>query len=532
MKNARQEKISVRQQKIKGAQPTLFIILDGFGIANIKNKGNAITPHNAPNIFSYMKDYSNSKLIAHGKDVGLFAGQPGNSEAGHLNIGSGRVVKQDIVMISDAIEDGTFFKNEALHQGILHAKERTSNIHIMGLLTDGHSAHAHPDHMYALLAYCRKHTIKKVFLHLFADGRDSTPHSAIEYLSALRKNMRNGEKIASISGRFYAMDRAKQWDRTEKAYEALVEGKGLIAQSAEEAIMSAYNRGENDEYIQPTIIVERNKPIATIKDNDVIIFFNTRSDRARQLTKALVQNQFNPKNPGSFKRAKVLENLKFIAMTDFGPDLEHVLTAFPSADVENCLAKAIGDRYKQLYISESEKYAHVTYFINGGYPEPINGEHRELLPSTKHHSFVEKPEMRTNDITKKIISYVEKGKYDFIAANFPNADMLGHTGNLEATEKAIRIIDENVQKLVSVFLQKKGRVVIVGDHGNAEKMIDPETGKILTEHSTNPVPFIIIDKNARGGKLKNGRLADIAPTLLELMGIPKPKEMTGKSLLV
>ncbi len=226
-----------------------------------------------------------------------------------------------------------------------------------------------------------------------------------------------------------------------------------------------------------------------------------------------------------------MKNVKFIAMSDFGPDLKHVLTAFPSADVENCLAKAIGDEYKQLYISESEKYAHVTYFINGGYPEPINGEARELLPSTKHHSFTEHPQMRTNDITKKIISYLEKGVYNFFTVNFPNADMLGHTGNIQAAKKGVQTVDENVGKLVKAFLRKKGRVVIVGDHGNAEEMIDSKTGEVLTEHTDNPVPFIIIDKDAQDKKLKSGRLADVAPTLLELMGIAKPKEMTGRNLL-
>lgn len=517
---------------IKGARPTLFIILDGFGLADTKDKGNAITPETAPHIFSYMQEYPHAELIAHGRDVGLFPGQVGNSEAGHLNIGAGRVVKQDIVMISDAIKDGTFYKNEALHQGILQAQELKSNVHVMGLLTDGNSAHAHPDHVSAILEYCRKQKVKNVFLHLFTDGRDSTPHSAVSYLSVLEKYMKNGERIATVCGRFYAMDRAKQWDRTEKAYKALAEGKGLTADCAEEAITTAYNRGESDEYIQPTVIIEHDKPVATICDNDVIIFFNTRSDRARQLTKAFIQDQFNARNVGSFKRGKVLKNLKFIAMTDFGPDLGSVLTAFPSADVENCLAKAVGNNYKQLYISETEKYAHVTYFINGGYPEPINGEARELLPSTKHHSFTEHPQMRTNDITKKIISYLDKNVYNFIVANFPNADMLGHTGDMKAAKKGIQTVDENVEKLVKAFFRKKGRVVIVGDHGNAEEMLDVKTGEALTEHTDNPVPFIIIDKELRGKKLKGGRLADVAPTLLELMGIAKPREMTGRNLLV
>lgn len=521
-----------RAKRTQKNKPTLLILLDGFGLANPKNPGNAINPSTAPRIFSYMDMYPSTSLIAHGKDVGLFKGQAGNSEAGHLNIGAGRLVKQDLVYITDAIKNGTFFKNEAFNQAIIHTEKHESSVHIMGLLTDGHSAHAHPQHLYALLKLMRRRKVKNVYLHLFTDGRDSTPHSAVHYLSLLRKQMKNGEKIASVSGRFYAMDRNKTWDRTEKAYAALTEGKGFTATSAEEAILAGYNRGENDEYIQPTIIQENEKPIATIKENDTVILFNARSDRARQMAKVFVQTDFNKKNPGSFKRKKKFKNVLFVGMTDFGPDLSGILTAFPSPDIADCLAAAIGEEYTQLYISETEKYAHVTFFLNGGYPQPINGEDRELLPSTGHYNYADYPEMSTKLVTKKVIGYLKKGTYDFFCINFPNADMCGHTGDLIAAKKAVRVVDTNVHKLVTAFLKKKGRVIITADHGNAEEMIHHKTGEALTEHTKNKVPFIIVDEELVGKKLKTGRLADVAPTLLQLMGIKKPKGMTGKKLLV
>jgi len=512
-------------------RPTLFVILDGFGLSSTTTKENAITEESAPHIFGYMKAYPFAKLAAHGKDVGLFPDQAGNSEAGHLNIGAGRLVKQDIVEITEAIADGTFFKNEAFHQGVLHAQKYKSAVHLMGLLTDGQSAHAHPDHLYALLQYFRKKKIKNVFIHLFTDGRDASPHSAVEYLSLLRKKMKNGEKIATVSGRFYAMDRNKTWERTKQTYDALVQAKGFYANSAEEAILAAYNRKENDEYIQPTVIQEGQKPVASISDNDVVVFFNTRSDRARQLAKVFIQKDFNKKNPGSFRRTKKPHNVKFVALTDFGPDLDEALVAFPSPDIDNCLAKAVGESYRQLYISETEKYAHVTYFLNGGYPDPINGEKRELLSSAKRYSYVQFPQMRTAEITKKILEYTKKDLYNFVVVNFPNVDMVGHTGNMQAAKKAVQCADANVHKLVQYFLKKNGRVIITADHGNAEIMIHPKTGAAMTEHTTSKVPFIVIDEHLKSAKLKSGRLSDVAPTILAILGIKKPKEMTGRSLL-
>lgn len=515
----------------KTKPPFLFIILDGFGLANTKVPGNAITPKTAPYFFSCLKKYPNTKLTAHGEAVGLFKNQEGNSEAGHFNIGAGRVVEQDIVSISKEIDDGRFFKNTAFLQALKHAQKFKSNVHLIGLLTDGQSAHAHPEHLYALLEFFQKQKYGKVFLHLFTDGRDSPPHAAPQYIHELQKHLK-GEKIASLMGRFYAMDRGKNWERTEKAYDAMVLGKAACSDLTPESVLTqAYKRGESDEYIPPTFIHEKGKALVEIQDNDVVIFFNSRSDRARQITKAFVQKDFEKENPGSFERKRKLKNLCFVAMTDFGPDLPGILTAFPSPNVENSLAKAIGENYHQLYISETEKYAHVTYFMNGGFAEPINGETRELVHSRKNFFSADIPEMQAKKITKKILHYFEIKKFDFICVNFPNADMVAHTAHFEATKKAVQTLDQCLKILIPFLQKKNGVVVITGDHGNAEEMFDKKTKEFLTEHTINPVPFVIVSKSLRNLRLKkNGKLADVAPTLLKIMNIKKPQEMTGKAL--
>ena len=517
-------------KKTTPVTPTLLIILDGFGLAKRKSLGNAITAETAPHIFSYVKKYPSTTLTAHGSAVGLFPGQEGNSEAGHFNIGAGRVVEQDLVRITHAIHDGTFFKNEAFKQALFHAKKYHAAVHVMGLLTDAQSAHANPEHLYALLKYFRDNGQKKVFLHLFTDGRDSSPHAAIPYLRELRKHLLNGEKIATIIGRFYAMDRNKIWSRTEKAYQAMVLGKGCTAMSAEEAIEQSYNRGETDEYICPTVIVDKNAPVATVKSHDVIYFFNARSDRARQITKAFVQPTFEAHNLGAFHRLAVPKPIRFVAMTDFGPDLPGIFTAFPSPDIPNCLAKAIGDTYRQLFISETEKYAHVTYFINGGSADPINGEKRELVRSGEEYSYADTPEMRAPELTRRILKYLSTDRYNFICVNFPNVDMVGHTGNLAAAKRAVQVVDTEVAKLVEAMLKHHGQIMITADHGNAEQMLDEKTQEIMTEHTINPVPCLVISRRKKF-RMKKGTLSDVAPTLLKLMGIEKPKEMSGKSLL-
>ena len=518
-----------KKQKIP---PALLVIMDGFGLAPAKNPGNAITPKTAPHIFSYMKKYPCAKLKAHGEAVGLFPGQEGNSEAGHFTIGAGRPVLQDLVKISAAIDDGTFYKNTAFKQAIFHTKKYKTAVHVMGLLTGSESAHASPDHLYAVLELCRKEQIKDVFLHLFTDGRDSPPHSAMTHLCKLREKMNPNEKIASIMGRFYGMDRNKMWKRTEQAYNTMVCGKGsCTAVSAERAIEAAYNRGETDEYICPTVITKRGKPIAEVRDNDIVIFFNARSDRARQITKAFVQKNFEKQTPKSFVRCVVPKNTRFVAMTDFGPDLQGVFTAFPGPDIRNSIVTALGEDCKQLYISETEKYAHVTYFINGGSADPVNGEKRKMVRSSGEASYANKPAMSIDKVLRHVLVELGRSKYDMICVNFPNADMVAHTGNFSATQKAVSILDEAIKKIVDVVEKRKGVMIVTADHGNAERMIHLSTGEVLTQHSTNPVPCIVIGSGKKKLRRKNGTLADVAPTMLSLLGKEVPEQMTGQSII-
>ncbi|MBH41162.1 MAG: phosphoglycerate mutase (2,3-diphosphoglycerate-independent) [Candidatus Magasanikbacteria bacterium] len=521
-----------KKQSKKQNKPVVLAILDGFGLANPKNDGNAITPKTAPHIFSYMKKYPSAQLTAHGKAVGLFKNQEGNSEAGHFTIGAGRPIKQDLVTITEAIADGTFYKNNAFKQALFHVKKYNTAVHIMGLLTNGQSAHASPKHLYALLELCRREKIKKVYLHLFTDGRDAPPHSAMLYLKELRAHMKPNEKIATIMGRFYAMDRNKMWKRTEQTYNAIVCGKGTCtAKSAEVAIEAAYNRNETDQYICPTVITKNSTPIATVQDNDVVFFFNARSDRARQITKAFVQKDFEKKTPKGFTRCVVPKNIRFVAMTDFGPDLPGIFTAFPSPDIEHCLAAVIGKSRKQLYISETEKYAHVTYFINGGYADPVNGEKRKMIRSTGKYSYAESPEMMAEKVNEYVMQALKNNTYDFVCVNFPNADMVAHTGDFDATKIAVRVLDTQVARLVHCVQKLGGTIIITSDHGNAEKMKDLKTKEIITQHSTNLVPCIIIGSKAKKLTKKTGTLADIAPTVLRILEKDIPKEMSGCSLL-
>ncbi len=519
-----------KESSTSTASPTVLIILDGFGLAPEKNEGNAITSKTAPHIFEYMKKYPTSKLKTYGEHVGLFPGQRGNSEAGHLNIGAGRIVKQDLVAISDTIHDGTFFKNEAFKQALFHVKKYKSAVHLMGLLTDENSAHSYPEHVYALLELCRREEVEKVYLHLFTDGRDSGPHAAANYLHELRGHMLHTEKIVTVMGRLYGMDRNKIWSRTEAAYEAMVMGMGHQVHSAEEALEQAYNRGETDEFITPSVVVDdKGRPVGTIGNHDVVIFFNARSDRARQITKAFTQEDFNKRNPGSFRRTKIPKNIRFVALTDFGPDLENILTAFPSPDVYHTLPLALS-HLTQLYIAESEKYAHVTYFINGGYADPVNGEDRMKIESktVAHHD--EKPQMEALQITKKVLGFMKKNAYQFYCINYANADMVGHTENFKAAKIAVTTIDTCVNEIVEAVLSRQGQVLIVADHGNAEEMKNLKTGEVDTEHSLNPVPCVLIRPDIKGIKLKDGILADVAPTLIKMVGGLQPREMTGKSL--
>ncbi|MBI4812444.1 2,3-bisphosphoglycerate-independent phosphoglycerate mutase [Candidatus Falkowbacteria bacterium] len=517
----------------KSNLPMILIILDGWGIAG-PNKGNAIALAKTPTLSGLIRKYPNTVLCASGKCVGLPPGQVGNSEAGHMNIGAGRLVEQDAVRISKSINDGTFFKNPAFAEAIRHVKKNKTKLHLMGILSAGSSPHSDPDHILALTVLAKNSGVKDVYLHLFTDGRDSPRYAALKMVAAMERSFKNGECVASIIGRFYAMDRKKKWERSEKTYDVLTLGTGRKAKSPQAAIAESYNKGETDEFIEPYVMTRKGKLTPRIGDGDSVIFFNLRSDRARQLAKVFVQKDFSEQNLGSFKRKKILKNLRFVAMTDFGPDLDSILTAYPGVDLRGTLSAQLAD-LRQLYIAETEKYAHVTYFFNGGYANPVAGETRVVIPSPDVKSYDQTPTMRSADLSRVVIENLKNKKYDFTVLNFAAPDMVGHTGNLEAGIKCCSEIDKRVKEIVDAYLKARGTIIITADHGNVEEMIDLKTDEVDTEHSVNAVPFIIISPEISGVKIKlnkEGILGDIAPTILNLLGRKKPKEMTGKSLIL
>jgi len=517
-------------------QPSALIILDGYGIAP-SGPGNAVRLANTPFLDKIFASYPYTELRAAGEAAGLFPGVTGNSEAGHINLGAGRVVWQDLVAISKMIDDGTFFKNAALLEAVKHVQKNKSNLHIMGLLTGANSAHACPEHLDALIKFCREQAVKKVYLHLFTDGRDSDKYEGYNFLkNLLAKLDPEREIVATIMGRFYSMDRKKEWRRTELAYHTLVDGFHLVAEDALVAIEDAYARGESDEFILPTVIARKGHSPRRIEDNDSIIFFNSRSDRARQLTKAFVQKNFNDDNPGSFHRKKTLKNLIFTAMTDFGPELPGILTVYPSPDLKDTLPMMLSDQ-RQLYIAETDKYAHMTYFFNGGYATPVGGENRILVKSPAVDCYDKTPAMSAAAITDVVVKSMEEKIYDFFGINFANPDMLGHTGNLSATIQGIEFMEKCVKRIIDIAVYKNnGLVFLVGDHGNAEEMIDILTGKVDTQHSSNPVPFCIVGQKKQISQIKklrtDGILGDVAPTILYLLKKDQPASMTGKNLII
>lgn len=514
--------------KKTGRAPVLLIILDGWGRAPHQQK-NPIQLAKTPVMKKLWDEHPHTTLAASGSAVGLLPNQDGNSEAGHMNIGAGRIVEQDILRISKSIKKGTFFKNAAFEQAARHVKENNSNLHLLGLLSDENSGHSNPEHLQALLKFYRKEKVPRVYLHLFTDGRDTPKYSAVNFINKLEKTLKPNEKIVTLLGRLY-LDRKKNWSRTKLAYNTLLFGAKKKFYSAEEAIQEAYKSGESDEFITPRIILDADNNSPRIKDNDAIIFFNLRSDRARQLTKPFVQSQFNKLNPNSFRRSKVLKNIIFVAMTDFGPDLENILTAYPSEDIEGTLPMALSE-LRQLYIAESEKFAHITYFLNGGYTHSVGGEVRINIPSPDVDSYDKTPEMSAYKIVKKVLSSLQKNEYDFIGINFANADMVGHTGNLEACIKAVETIDDCIGRLYKEIKKQKGLMIITADHGNIEEIINSETGEVDTEHSNNPVPFIIASpRKFSVKKLPRGVLGNVAPTILDLLGIEKPYQMSCTSL--
>jgi len=501
-------------------RPVLLMILDGYGI-NRNKAGNAITAARTPNLDRLFSTYPHCELESSGESVGLPDGQMGNSEVGHLNIGAGRIVYQDLTRISRSIREGDFKKNRALLEAMNKVKDKGSSLHLMGLLSDG-GVHSHISHMYALLGLAKEQGIAKVFVHAFLDGRDVAPKSALTYIEDAEKKMNElGGEFATISGRYYAMDRDKRWERVEKAYDIMTKGIGETAASASIAVKNEYDRGVTDEFVVPTMIVRNNKPISRISDNDVIIFFNFRSDRAREITRAFIDNDFK-----GFKR-KSHPHTHFVCLTQYDETFG-VTIAFPPEQLKNILADVLSMHHlKQLRIAETEKYAHVTFFFNAGVEIPVPGEDRVLIPSPKVATYDLQPEMSAFQVTDEVVKAVASGKYDVIVLNYANCDMVGHTGVFEASVKAVEAIDSCIGMVYDTVIRSGGLLILTADHGNAEKMID-ENGGIHTAHTSNRVPFVICEK---GINLRDGKLADMAPTILEVLGIEKPEEMTGMSLI-
>ena len=503
---------------------TMLMILDGFGMNN-NAEGNSIKIANTPNIDNLMKKNPTTEIHTSGLDVGLPEGQMGNSEVGHTNIGAGRIVYQELTRITKEIEEGDFFSNPELVKAIENCKEHETKLHIMGLLSDG-GVHSHNRHLYALLELAKRKDFEDVYVHCFLDGRDTPPASAENYLAELEKKMaeKGVGKIASISGRYYSMDRDKRWERVEKSYQALVNGIGEKETSSIIAIEKSYQKEVFDEFVEPTLICNNDEPIATIQKNDSVIFFNFRPDRAREITRTLVDPDFD-----GFKRDYF--PVYFVCFTQYDATLPNVHIAFKPTTLENTFGEYISKKgLTQLRIAETEKYAHVTFFFNGGEEKQYPGEDRILVPSPKVATYDLKPEMSAKEVTEKVIEAIQSQKYNCIILNYANPDMVGHTGNLEATVKAIETIDDCVGKVVEEVNKVQGVLLITADHGNAEQMIDYATGEPHTAHTTNPVPFILVGKE--DAKLKPGRLADLAPTMLDIMGLEKPKEMTGESIIV
>ena len=501
---------------------TMLMILDGFG-NNPRKDGNAIELANTPVIDKLFKQNPNTIIKTSGLDVGLPEGQMGNSEVGHTNIGAGRIVYQELTRITKAIEDGDFFTNPELTAAIDNCKKNHTKLHIMGLLSDG-GVHSHTRHLYALLELAKRKDFEDVYVHCFLDGRDTPPASGENFIAELEEKMaeKGVGKIASITGRFYAMDRDKRWERVQKAYNALVNGIGEKAASATKAIEDSYQKEIFDEFVLPTLICNGDEPIATISENDSVIFFNFRPDRAREITRSLVDKEFT-----GFERKYF--PLYYVCFTNYDETIKNVHIVFKKDEIKNTFGEIIANKgLTQLRIAETEKYAHVTFFFNGGEEKQYKGEDRILVPSPKVETYDLKPEMSAYEVTDKVVEAIESQKYDTIILNYANPDMVGHTGNLEAAIKAIEAVDTCVGRVVEALEKVEGVALITADHGNSEQMIDYTTGEPHTAHTTNDVPLILVGKQAI---LKPGRLADLAPTILDIMGIEKPKEMTGESLI-
>ena len=505
---------------------TMVMILDGFG-ENSNKDGNAVELANTPNIDRLMKIWPTTDIHASELSVGLPEGQMGNSEVGHTNIGAGRIVYQELTKITKSIEDGDFFTIPELVEAIENCKKNNSKLHILGLVSDG-GVHSHIRHLFAILELAKRKDFENVYVHCFTDGRDTAPTSGESYIAQLEEKMKEKGvgKIATISGRFYAMDRDKRWNRIQKAYDAMVNGNGIKATSAIAAVESSYQKEVFDEFIEPTVICNGDTPVATIEDNDSVIFFNFRPDRAREITRTLVDPDFN-----EFETKKM--KLDYVCFTQYDETMPNVKVAFKPERLVNTFGEYVSKQgLNQLRIAETEKYAHVTFFFNGGEEKQYPGEDRILVPSPKVATYDLQPEMSAPIVTEKVVEAINEDKYNAIILNFANPDMVGHTGSLPAAIKAVETIDECVQKVVDAMLAHNGTILITADHGNCEQMIDYKTGEPHTAHTTNPVPFILVNYDDSVKLREGGCLADIVPTLIELMGMEQPAEMTGKSLIV
>lgn len=509
-------------------KPVVLMVLDGYGL-NEKTEGNAIAMANTPVMDKLMKECPFVKGNASGMSVGLPDGQMGNSEVGHMNIGAGRIIYQDLTRITKAIEDGDFFENKVLLNAVENVKKNDSALHLWGLLSDG-GVHSHNTHLYALLELAKKHDLKKVYVHCFLDGRDTPPASGKDYVAELQKKIDEigvGE-IASVHGRYYAMDRDTNWDRVEKAYNALVAGEGKKGTDAVQAVADSYAEGITDEFVVPTVIEKDGKPLGLVKENDSVIFFNFRPDRAREITRAFCDKEFE-----HFKRVNGFMKLTFVCFKDYDETIENKQVAFEKEVIVNTFGEFLANHGKtQLRLAETEKYAHVTFFFNGGIEEPNKDEDRSLVKSPSVATYDLQPEMSAPEVGERLTAAITSDKYDVIVINFANPDMVGHTGVIEAAIKAVERIDQCVGAAVDAIKQVGGVMFICADHGNAEKMINEETGAPHTAHTTNPVPFILVNYDENYTLREGGCLADIAPTLIEVMGMEQPKEMTGKSLLI
>ena len=508
-------------------KPTVLMILDGYGL-NDNTRGNAVAEAKTPVMDQLMKECPFVEGNASGMAVGLPEGQMGNSEVGHLNMGAGRIVYQELTRITKEIQDGDFFRNEALLHAMKNAKENGSALHLFGLLSDG-GVHSHNTHLYGLLELAKREGLKKVYVHCFLDGRDTPPASGKDYIAALNEEMKKTDvgEIATVMGRYYAMDRDNRWDRVEMAYNAMVNGEGIKADSAVSAVAQSYADGKNDEFVVPVVIEKDGILTGKIQDKDSVIFFNFRPDRAREITRAFCSDDFE-----GFARKKRLD-LVYICFTEYDETIPNKEIAFHKVGITNTFGEFLAaNEMTQARIAETEKYAHVTFFFNGGIEEPNKGEDRILVSSPKIATYDLKPEMSAYEVCDKLTEAIKSNKYDMIIINFANPDMVGHTGIEDAAVKAVEAVDKCVGKTVAALKEVDGQMFICADHGNAEQLVDYETGVPFTAHTINPVPFILVNYDSAYALKEGGCLADIAPTLIEMMGMIQPAEMTGKSLLV